>query len=476
MKQRRPLFAKIFFWALLNVAVVAAIPLGYFNMQFRLGSRSPFGGPGPNRATAVAFAAARDLGRASPGVWQEILDRYSATYNVDFILANEEGRVVAGVADALPEKIRAGIVALAAKRDGPPGHFGPPPFPGLSLRTTHPTRYWFGVRQPVGTPDGEPPAEMVVLLRSDSATGHGLFFDPTPWIAIPCLIVVVSMLLWIPMVRHITRPISAMKKATEQIARGKFDVRLPDRRGDEIGELSRAINEMAARLEGYVKGQKRFLGDVAHELASPVARIQLGLGILEQKIDGSQLERVKDIDDDARGMAALVHELLSFSRAEMSGAEAQRAAPLQEIALAPIVRRVLDRENLAGAQLRVDAADDLIAVADSELLTRALANVVRNAVQYAGAAGPIDVVAVRRGDEIVLEVRDSGRGVPAEALPHLFEPFYRVDASRGRETGGVGLGLAIVKTCVEACGGSVAARNLAPSGFCVSLTLRVGSS
>jgi two-component system sensor histidine kinase CpxA len=104
-------------------------------------------------------------------------------------------------------------------------------------------------------------------------------------------------------------------------------------------------------------------------------------------------------------------------------------------------------------------------------LSRALSNLIRNAVRYAGHAGPIEISAERLADGIAIRVSDSGPGVPPSELSRIFDPFYRVEASRSRETGGAGLGLAIVKTCVEACRGTVQARNRNPTGLEVTLRL-----
>jgi two-component system sensor histidine kinase CpxA len=112
--------------------------------------------------------------------------------------------------------------------------------------------------------------------------------------------------------------------------------------------------------------------------------------------------------------------------------------------------------------------------ADADLLARALSNLLRNAVRYAGKSGPITVTARREQNEVLIAVADSGPGVPANDLPRIFDPFYRADASRDRATGGVGLGLAIVKTCIESCGGAVTCRNREPAGF--EVTLRLPSS
>ena len=135
-------------------------------------------------------------------------------------------------------------------------------------------------------------------------------------------------------------------------------------------------------------------------------------------------------------------------------------------------RRVAAREAGAGDKVQVQIADELAAMAEPDLLARALANLVRNALRYAGDAGPVLITAEPVEQGVALRVSDSGPGVPAGALQKIFDPFYRLEASRSRDTGGVGLGLAIVKTCVEACQGSVAASNRQPSGLQVEIRLK----
>ena len=166
-------------------------------------------------------------------------------------------------------------------------------------------------------------------------------------------------------------------------------------------------------------------------------------------------------------MSALVNELLTFSKAALGGPAIQRVAVrLREVAECAILR-----EKAGPVAITVDIDPDLTAWAEPELLTRALANLVRNAVRHAGEAGPLTVSARREADTVRLSVADSGPGVPEESLARIFDPFYRLDESRARETGGVGLGLAIVKTCVAACQGTVTARNLTPRGLEVTIRL-----
>jgi hypothetical protein len=136
-----------------------------------------------------------------------------------------------------------------------------------------------------------------------------------------------------------------------------------------------------------------------------------------------------------------------------------------------IVAAAIMREDSPAVKITTKINPEIRVVASADLLTRALANLIRNAVKYAGDAGPIDVPAKKKLDIVEIEVRDKGSGVPADLLDQLFEPFFRPEESRDRDSGGVGLGMAIVKTCVETCNGTVSACNRKPTGFAVTITL-----
>jgi two-component system sensor histidine kinase CpxA len=274
--------------------------------------------------------------------------------------------------------------------------------------------------------------------------------------------------MWIPMVRYITRPLARMTLATEEVAKGSFDVSIHESRADEIGRLARAINHMTSRLSTFVKGQKRFLGDVAHELGSPIARIQFGLGALEQRVEGESRQRVNEVMEDVDHLSKLVNELLAFSRADLKS----NTVRLEKIDLLPVVQAAVKWEDTPAVKITAKINPEIRVIASADLLTRALVNLIRNAVKYAGDAGPIDVTAKKKLDIVEIEVRDNGSGVPANLLNQLFEPFFRPEASRDRDSGGVGLGMAIVKTCIETCKGTVSARNRKPSGFAVTITLK----
>jgi two-component system sensor histidine kinase CpxA len=332
-----------------------------------------------------------------------------------------------------------------------------------------------GARIPIPSaePSGEEqPLRGTLIISAPSFYGTPLFFQFKPWLMAIGAVIGIFVICWLPFIRGLTRTVKQVTHATELVAEGQFNQQLPENRGDELGQLSAAINRMAARLAGFVTGQKRFLGDIAHELCAPIARMQFGLGILEQRAEEGQRGAVEDVQDEMRQMSNLVNELLSFSKAGME-LKGRKLGPVDVEATA---RDAVTREGLNGVNaVRIDIDAPLIALADREFLLRSLSNLIRNAVCYAGSAGPVVIAGVVAGSpdngEIVVTVSDSGPGIPQEEIDKVFAPFYRVEASRNRETGGAGLGLAIVKSCVEACNGRVQCRNRQPSGFEVEIRL-----
>ena len=171
---------------------------------------------------------------------------------------------------------------------------------------------------------------------------------------------------------------------------------------------------------------------------------------------------------EVRHISTLVHELLSFTKA---GLHAEKAE-LERVDLGALARQAVAREQAAD-KVTVEVPAGLRVCAAPDLLERAVANVVRNAVRYAGDAGPIRVDAAEAdgGDSVILRVTDEGPGVPPGDLDRLFDPFFRPETARTRESGGVGLGLAIVKSCVEACSGRVGVNNRFPQGLELTMTL-----
>ena len=537
MKLRFPLYAKILLWFFLNLVLLAAVVFVLLRAQFNSGFDWLLAAGAGQRLQAVSDVIVADLGDRRRAEWDEVLKRFNDAYQLQFFLFdNNNGTQIAGEPIQLPPVVRARLPGPRGPlaRPGSPGDFtdrplpedrpdrSPPvpdrppraltPLPGENpkyvVRTSDPTRYWVLVRVAVRGPGLPRPMPATLAVVSSTLSAGGLFFDFKPWLAVGFGAVALSALLWLPLVRSLTRSIGQMTQATRQIAEGRFDGRVDEQRRDELGALGQSINRMAARLAGFVLGQKRFLGDIAHELCAPIARIQMALGILEQRADEKNQAYVEDLREEVQHMSNLVNELLSFSKASL-GAPAIQLKPVLVRGLAeeaarresigapasaglarpkasePAMNTGCPKPAKAGAprtatdyllstadgQIYLDIPAELSVLAEPELLVRALANLLRNALRYAGPAGPITVSARQQGSEVLLTVSDCGPGVPEPELARIFDPFYRLDTARDAATGGVGLGLAIIKTCVESCRGSVTCRNRQPSGLEVTLKL-----
>jgi two-component system sensor histidine kinase CpxA len=473
MKPRLALSTRIFLLASANLALLALVFSLFARFQLHLNFDSmAFGGQ--ERVISVSQQVALELERTPASSRDELLRRYGQTFHVDFYLLAPRGTQIAGPALELPEAVMDEI----RRPPPPPGDGPPPPGPGgpdglpppppgpggppriFQVSTNDSRGFWVGVRIPVRSPDGDD-RPGILLLHSSSVLGTPLFFDYKPWLTVAALVVGVMVVCWLPFIRGLTRTVGEMSRATEQMAEGRFDHHLNENREDELGTLAASINRMGSRLSGFVRGQKRFLGDIAHELCAPIARIQFALGILEQR---TEEEAVSDLREEVQQMSDLVAELLSFSKAGMQLA----ARPLVKTDVARIVSEAVARENAA---VEIEVENGLTAMADPESLLRAISNIVRNAARYAGDAGPVNLTARREEDRVLLTVADRGPGVPEEDVERVFTPFYRVETSRNRESGGAGLGLAIVKNCVEACKGTVLCRNRVPTGLEVEIRL-----
>ena len=473
---RTSLALKVTGWLLLNFLVVLTLITGVLAIGGGLSWRALVEGPPGRRIETLAestFATLVELNREER---QTALAEFSATNGVGIAWLAGGGpgspggqRLVAGTLTEIPSGVREALRAQRPRlqpddeffgdheRDpGPPPHRRP-----ILQRDGQPRAFWLAV--PVGKP-GQPPATLVFRIPSVATLFRLL--DLTPWFGVALGVATASILFWLPFVRSLTRDLAKLTGATEAIAGGRFDTRVAATRRDELGTLGRAVNHMAERLNRLATGQKRFLGDIAHELGSPLGRMQVSVEILQQRADPALLPAINDVREEVDQMARLVEELLAFTRAGLQA----RPAVLAAVELAPLVARVLAREAADDA-VRVELPAGLTVQADAALLDRAVGNLVRNALRHAGREAGITVRAETAGDRVRVIIEDAGPGVPAEALTRLGEPLFRPEVARTREGGGTGLGLAIVKTCVEACGGTVEFAQREPRGLRVTLGL-----
>lgn len=453
MNPRISLSAKIVSLALLNLLLLGATLVGLAGVQLQNLS-SLLLAPTRDRVLADARLLALELMETPPRERDALLEKHTSSAGVSFNLYTSQGQRVAGPKMLLPPVVHASVVSPSLNE-------------AFFVTTRSPTAYWMGVRIPIGSPDGSDPVRGVLVLKSNSLLGNPYFLDLGLVGLVVLVVVLISVAFWAPLIRRLTRSISQVTNAAGQIAEGRFDVQVAADRNDELGQLGAAVNQMAARLSGFVQGQKRFLGDIAHELCSPIARINFALGALEQRAGMEDLEYVKDVREEVEHMSTLVSELLTFSKAGMQPAEVQSIP----VAVAQVARRAVARESAPGVTVEIAIDENLRVLADPDYLFRSLSNLIRNSVRYAGQFGTIQIEARVHGEDVLITVSDNGPGLPEESVEDVFAPFHRPELARTRETGGAGLGLAIVKSCIQACRGTVRCQNRRPHGLVVEIRM-----
>jgi len=278
---------------------------------------------------------------------------------------------------------------------------------------------------------------------------------------------------------YLTKPIVRLRTATRQLAAGDLTARIGapvGKRRDEVAGLMRDFDAMAERIETLLKAQSRLLNDISHELRSPLARLNVALGLARQRADLESSDMLDRIELEAARLNELIGRILTLARLE-DGEQLvpQTPVPLDEL----IVSVSEDAEFEAQARhchVNTKIPDGSWQVrGNGSLLHSAIENVVRNAIRYTQEGTSVEIELksdTRPGvSEAVVCVSDSGPGVPEDALGKLFEPFYRLDDARGRLTGGVGLGLAITERAVRFHGGKVSAFNRDGGGLMVEIRL-----
>ncbi|MDA7882413.1 ATP-binding protein [Akkermansiaceae bacterium] len=293
--------------------------------------------------------------------------------------------------------------------------------------------------------------------------GCELFFSWQPLFWGLVCVLLFSCLVWLPWVYRITRRLGILTRGAESISHGDFDVSLATKRSDEIGRLSRSLQSMAGRLDDYVSGQKRFLGDIAHELCSPLVRIRMGLGVLEHKLEREDYQKLESVNDEVAELSQLVNELLDFSKASLK----PKSLKMEAIDMGELCAEIIRREKGEGL-IPFSVPLGLKIETNRDLFKRAIGNVVRNALKY---AGEVKVNVTLRKGAVDITIEDRGPGLPEKWIEKIFEPFARPDGARTRESGGTGLGMAISKTCIESLGGTVTCANREGGGLRVVFTL-----
>lgn len=482
------LTSKFVLWSLLNVALLAVVALlagGWLLLgSGGLFSHALFQG-GVNSAMHVAAACLQYKPVES---WSGILAECSKAYNLDFsvnsldagdCLPGDDGRLPEALLEAAQQFPRPQVsVYPTARQNDPMPVLTSAPDPGflpsqtaLYMHAGDPREYWYA--RPLFLADQYNHLHYVLLaVASPSFSGNGLYFNVTPILATILAVLLLTFLWWWPFVLHVTKPITAITRTAERIAAGDyafFDGASPrcylaPRRQDEIKRLADAVDTMSNQLMRQMFGQRRFIRHIAHELGSPIARVKFGLAVLEAQLDGEHLKRIRMLSKDVGSIATLVEDVLTYLRSE----GLPRQPCLSTLRIGGQLEELVAVEGQNAHVELVLPDKELFVLANPDCVQRAVNNVLRNAVLYAGDAGPVTVSLREEGPEAVVRVVDEGPGVAPQELEHLTEPFFRGAGAQGHP-GGSGLGLSIVRYCMELCGGRLHFANRHPRGLCVSL-------
>ncbi|MFZ0771750.1 MAG: ATP-binding protein [Candidatus Sulfotelmatobacter sp.] len=447
----KSLFLKIFlsFWVAIALFVVLAILV---TLVFR-----------PRSATweALRTTALNDAVSAyeegGDRQLRQYLDNLDATQHVRAYLFNEQGEEIShrGAPDWA---IRVAFGGPRVPRDGIV--FPPPPVQRDSRASS----------------DGKHRYTLVMGLPP----GPRVFFGPRG-MPVPGLIILVLssgfvcyLLAW-----YMTKPVARLRAAAQQLAGGDLAARAGNpgsRRRDEIAGLMRDFDTMASRMETLVNAQSRLLNDISHELRSPLARLNVALGLARQRSGPESASMLDRIELEASRLNELIGRLLTLARLE----DGEQRVPATPVLLDEVVLTVAEDAEFEAQARHCHVGSDIPAGnwgvrGDASLLHSAIENVVRNAIRYTREGTTVEIrlemIQKSNSAEAVVGVADCGLGVPPDALEKLFQPFYRLDDDRGRQTGGVGLGLAITERAVRFHGGRVAAFNRAEGGLLVEIHL-----
>ncbi|HEX8422726.1 MAG TPA: ATP-binding protein [Pyrinomonadaceae bacterium] len=375
--------------------------------------------------------------------------------NMTFYLLDESGTEVSGKtpSPAMQETARRAATTGGITRGAP----------GQKMFVAHPTTTESGRR--------------FVLI--DSRGGRGFFSDQPVAQALRVLAVLLTAgLLCYLLARYIVSPVIKLRDVTGQVARGDLSARvspLLGKRRDEFADLGHDFDRMAARIETLVQAQHRLIGDISHELRSPLTRLGVALELARQRTPPEACSMLDRIGRESESINEMIGQLLTLSRIESSADELQKS----RINLDEVVQEVTNDADFEARSrnrsARATTCTPCVTTGVPGLIRSAVENVVRNAVRHTAEGTEVEIALSCAGagedGRAVITVRDRGAGVPEIALDEIFRPFYRVEEARDRQTGGSGLGLAIAARAARLHGGQIKASNAPDGGLIVELQL-----
>ncbi len=452
------LFWKIFLWFWIATITVFVVTAWSTAQLYRGGSDFPFEHRLRGELDSMAIAAASILETRGPEElrqWMEPRRRIRPRHGPPLFLLDDSGADVLG--RHLPKHI---TEQLDARSD---------------LQTPGQVQI---LESEVATSDG---SHYRLVAIAPTRRGHRpylpLFFARRPEFAGLRLLIAlaVSGLVCFALARYLVTPIRRLQDATERIAGGDFSYRVGEQIGsrrDEIADLGYAFDRMAEQLETLLDSQRQLLRDVSHELRSPLARVQVALGLARKRGGEAITPELDRIERDCEELNTLIGDLLSLARIE-AGALAGERIPVN---VAGILGDVVENANFesGGVKLaKLEAPEEVIVSGRPELLKSAFENVIRNALYYTADGEQVEVkLNLEKNTHMArVSVRDHGPGVPNDQLNRIFEPFVRTSSARDRHSGGAGLGLAIAQRALVTHQGSIEAHNAEDGGLVVLITL-----
>lgn len=445
------LFLKILFW-FWGALVLIVLGLTFIGALFR--TPSPIWRPGEIHAV-FGLEAAGIYESAGKSALEQYLHKHSQIAKRVAFFFDAQGNDLTG--HTVPEDIQSFIIR--SNHQTVQTRRGNVEFFAVPITSATGQKYFFATERPL------PPEGLII----SSPLGFAL--------QILLIILFVGVGCY-ALARYLTAPVVKLREATRKFASGDLSARVlnvKDARGDEIAQLSYDFNQMAERIESLINGQQRLLGDISHELRSPLARLNLALGVARRRAGEIAASAHDRIEREAERLNELIEQLLRLTELE-SGESLVKAEPIN---LAELIAAIAADANFeAKSQNRsvvIVEAQACLITGDERLLSSAIENVVRNAIRYTPEATAVEISLLQQNNEapqtIVITVRDHGAGVPDAALPQLFQPFYRVDNSRDRHSGGVGLGLSITERAIRLHNGTVKAINAEEGGLIIQLQL-----
>lgn len=310
---------------------------------------------------------------------------------------------------------------------------------------------WYDVT--IGLPDGDK------LVFRTLAPQPGPPLPRQIFINLGLLTLMLALVLY-AITRNITRPLSDLARAADAVGRGESHPPLQERGAKELRDATRAFNTMQDRLHRYLDSRTRVLAAMSHDLRTPLTRLRLRAEAIEDP--EMQTRFIADLDE----MSQMVGGALNLFKG-LNDAEAAKPLIVDDL-----IESLQAEYAELGASFAIEGHSDGPIQAKPQALKRCLSNLLHNAVKYAEHA----VVHIADGRELVISIRDEGPGIPEAELEQVFEPFYRVESSRNRDTGGTGLGLSIARDIAQAHGGSITLRNLPAGGLEAVVTLPRGNA